>query len=364
MIRKFVALAVVLAGLVALVACAPAATPTPTPAPQGTPKPAAASPTTAAAKPAAASPTTAAPKPAAKALEKVKMQIPNKSAGYLDVYLGKEKGVFEQEGLDLEIVVLQANLGIPALLNGDVDYIVTAADTFEAVMKGEPFRVVMQRKVNNAWHIFLAAGVSSAKEFEGKSLGIRTVASNSRFATDRGLKALGVDPTKVTYVGTTSNADLLAALKSGAVAGASITSPDYFAAAAQGFKEVLDTRNVAMSPSGMAATTKKIQENPDQVKRMMRANLKAIVYMKEHKDEAVQWLTKEFSLEKGIAEKVLEEEIAFRTTDGSVTDEALANQVETVRLDAGFENTTVDQLKKAVDTALLQQVQKEMGLSR
>lgn len=352
MVHRFVALAISTSMIVVLSACAPTAQPpTPTPAPQAT------------SKPAAATPTMAAAKPVAKPLEKIKMQIPNRSAGYLELYLGKEKGIFAEEGLDPDIVALQANLSVPALLNGDVDYAIAGAGAFEAVIKGEPIRVVMLRKVNNAWHIFLAPGIASAKDIEGKSLALQSREGLNSFATQSGLKTLGVDPSKVAYV-VANNTEMLAALKSGAVAAASITSPEGYMAAAMGFKEVLDTRDILSSPSGLTATAKKIQENPDQVKRLIRANLKSIAYMKDHKEEAVQWLMSQFSLEKTVAEKVLDEEIAFRTIDGSITDQALTNLTQIVRLDTGFENTTVDQIKRATDTTLLLQVQKEMGLTK
>lgn len=342
-----------------LAACVPAAAPTPTPVPASkeTAKPAAAAP--------AASPTTAAAKPTARPLEKVKIMIPSKTSGRTEFYIGVEKGIFREEGLDAEITVLAANLAVPAMLNGDVDYITVPDPSWQAVVKGgEPIRQVMEIKGNNSWRIFVAPGLTSGKQLDGKPIAVNSRASSNQVATEQALKSIGLDPSKNTFVVTPNYADIVGAMKSGAVSGASMSSPQSYLAAAEGLKEVLDTRDVVKVPSsGLTATVKRIQQNPDQVKRVMRAIFKSIAYIKAHQEETIQWLMKDFELTRPIAEKVLEEELAFRTLDGFVDDKQLESYANLLRLE-GFDGVTVEDVRKALDQTLVKEVQKDLGIAR
>lgn len=356
--KKLPILAVLSAVVMLMVSCTTAPAPTPTPAPPPVSKETA--------KPAAPAPAPTKPAATARPLEKVRIMVPSRMSGRMEFFMGVEKGIFKEQGLDAEITVLAANLSVAALENGDVDYITAADQAQNAVVKGdEPVRMVMEIKSNNSWRIFLSPGTASAKDLEGKPLGLNSRGGMNQIATEAALKSLGVDPSKSSLVIIPEYASVMASLKNNAVAGASLSTPQSYLAAADGFKEVADTRNIMqLQSSGLATTVKRMQQNPDQVKRVMKAIFNSIAYIKSHQDEAVQWLTKEFALDKAIAEKVLAEEIAFRDLDGTVSEKGMANYVEVLKKQEGFQNTTLEALKKSVDQTLLKEVQKELGLVR
>src|SRR5688572_24036139 len=55
-------------------------------------------------------------------LKKVRMSLPSSHIGYLAFYAALEKGFYRQEGIDLELIVMPANLASTAVLSGDLDY--------------------------------------------------------------------------------------------------------------------------------------------------------------------------------------------------------------------------------------------------
>ncbi|HEY2986992.1 MAG TPA: hypothetical protein VGL11_04660, partial [Candidatus Binatia bacterium] len=55
-------------------------------------------------------------------LEKVKLTVPAKSLTFFPYYFGKDKRIFEDEGLDLELIVIRPPIGVTALQAGELDY--------------------------------------------------------------------------------------------------------------------------------------------------------------------------------------------------------------------------------------------------
>lgn len=366
---------VILAAVLLLsIACASSAAPTPTAQPKSavtaapavtpTTKPAEAA-TPAATKPAAAATPTTAPKPAATTLEKVKIHIPSRSTSVLELYLAKDLGIFKEEGIDLEIVMLQSSLGVPALEKGDVDYTTLFGSTLRAAVKGEPVRVVMGTKTNNTWRLFAKQGVTTAQQIAGQPIAVSSREGTGSYALTKSIKSLGLDPSNNPLVVITSQTEMLAGLKSGSIGGASLVAPESYRAEAEGYKELVNSANIVEVPVlGLAATVKKIQENPDQVKRVMAAYLKGITYMRDHKEETIQYAMKEFSLDRQLAELSLKEEVSLRSQDGSISNKGLTTQVEIMQAEAGAETTSLDTVRKGLDLTLLPDVQKRLGLSR
>ncbi|MDP2727744.1 MAG: ABC transporter substrate-binding protein [Dehalococcoidia bacterium] len=365
MTRWFAVLVLGAGLLAALVACSPAAAPAPTTEPKATTSPAAASTPTTQAAAVAATPAT---KPSPRPLEKIKIQVPTLGVSFLPAYVGKEKGIFREEGLDPEILEIKASLGIPALLKGEIDYTHLLEPSLKAALLGEPVRVVMVQKVKTAWHVILGGGLTSMQQVKGKAVGISTKASANEYACRKGLNHLGLDPDKdITFVVIPSYSDMVTALRGGSLAAGCMSPPFNDVAVVAGLKDVLNTADIVnIVTGGISTTQKRLQENPDQVKRMIRAFLKSMSYVRDHKDEVTQFVTTEYSLEKGIAERVvtgITKEFAY---DGAITDQGLE---VTLDMWKAYEfgpitETTLEQVKKGLDLTLLKDAQKELGLSR
>lgn len=350
-----------------LIGCAPAATPAPTVAPAkaaaaATQPATAPSPT---AKPAAAAPA-ASPKPSSAPLEKVKVMVPSTATSFLPAFMGSVNGTFKSEGIDLEVVVLQSNLGIAALQRGEVDYVDLLQPTLQAAYLGEPVRIIMGEKARTRWSIILGPGLNSPQEIKGKGFGLDSLGNFSHYAAKQSLAYFGLDPEKdVTFVVTTPGAASTAALQSGGVAAAIMSAPYSDQAIAAGYKEALNTADVFdIVTGGIGTTVKRIQENPDQVKRVMRAFLKSQAYLRDHQDETVKFAMSQFSLDQELATKVIASAVKEFGYNGNITDKGLSATLEVLRAGGGpAKDVTLEQLKKGVDLSFLPEVQKQLGLS-
>src|SRR5258705_11355637 len=79
----------------------------------------------------------------AQALKKVRMASSSTNVSFLALYTALHRGFFKDEGIDLEIIFMPANLASTAVLNGDVDYNGAVTGTIGAAVQGRPMDVLL-----------------------------------------------------------------------------------------------------------------------------------------------------------------------------------------------------------------------------
>src|SRR5262250_3991199 len=56
------------------------------------------------------------------AAERARFAYPSKSLNYLPLFFGKDKGIYQAEGIDLELIQVSAPIAAKALLTNDLDF--------------------------------------------------------------------------------------------------------------------------------------------------------------------------------------------------------------------------------------------------
>jgi ABC-type nitrate/sulfonate/bicarbonate transport system substrate-binding protein len=79
---------------------------------------------------------------AAGAAEKVRVSVTNYNLSYLSAGVAAQRGFFKEEGLDVEIVRMNANVAMSSLIAGEVDYTMIFASVIRAAMRGIPLKVI------------------------------------------------------------------------------------------------------------------------------------------------------------------------------------------------------------------------------
>ena len=73
--------------------------------------------------------------------------------------------------------------------------------------------------------------------------------------------------------------------------------------------------------NGLSTTTKKLKEQADQVHRFLRASIRSMIYTREHKQEALPILMKEFpGLERNTLAGTLDFYLKAMSPDGRISD--------------------------------------------
>ena len=106
----------------------------------------------------------------------------------------------------------------------------------------------------------------------------------------------------------------------------------------------------------LGASLKKLREQPDQVKRFLRANVKGLRYMRENRDVALDTAMSWLKVDREMAEGIYQLSINNFTKDGTVDEATLKLLVEQQLAEFGIK---IEKLSQVVDFTLLHQVLKE-----
>ncbi|MBI2848625.1 MAG: ABC transporter substrate-binding protein [Chloroflexi bacterium] len=305
------------------------------------------------------------PKPAPK-IDKVKIVLPSKATTLLNFWIGRDKGIYKEEGIDLEILTLRAPLMRAALMSGEVDYSGSLAGFFESAVSGLPFKLLLTQMRGGIWHLIVGPGISTAQDLKGKIVAVQSIGATAHYSTRETVRFVGLDPDKdVTFIAL-EQPESLTALKTGAIGGAGLTSPFDAVARDMGFKELAFSRDAPTAPpstNGLATSEKKWKENRDQVKRMIRAHLKSLAFIRDHAEESIAYMQKEFDLDQKASKTAYDEIVGIFSYDGTMEESKLQSLI-TMGKATGAIKEVVAPIDKIFDRDLLKEVQKELGISK
>lgn len=301
--------------------------------------------------------------PVPQAQERVILANPSDSTSFLPLYVGIEQGLFRREGLDLKMLVMRPDLGIAGLLNGEIDFVSTIGSIARAAAGGAAVRVIGTINVRPPWHLMTRPEMKSIRELRGKTV-ITPDAGTSQLIWKKGFKQEGLDPSTVTFVvvgGPEMNR--LTALKAGSADGVVLTAPFHAQARQMGFKELSyagDFKGLEELPNiGLGTSVKKLRDQSQQVKRMLRGTLRSMRYTRENQGESTALIRRRFKLEPPLAQAAHEDWVKLSSVNGEVSDEGLRLTLSFAR-EAGAKIGEVP-LSQIADLTLLREVQRELG---
>lgn len=292
---------------------------------------------------------------------RVTLGVPVKQIPYMPLYLGVEKGIFAAEGLEVLIVTISPRTAIPAMVGGDLDYTTALGSAIRAKARGLPLRALMAMATKPPFYLIVSQEIRNPKELEGKAVGVQSIGGTQHLITRLTLRHLQVNPDRVTFVNTVDGPSTLAGLKSGSIKGASLFPPLNVVARRMGFRQLAYAGDfLEIAANGIVTSEKKIREERDQVKRMVRGVLQSLAYVSKHPEESIQWIMREFRLERDVAREVYEDQIKVFRLDGSLPQATVEKEISLAR-EVGAISEQVDP-SQMVDLSLLQEAQKEIGL--
>ncbi|MBI4490993.1 MAG: ABC transporter substrate-binding protein [Deltaproteobacteria bacterium] len=294
---------------------------------------------------------------AAKPAEKVRVTVPAKSLAFLPFYLGQAKGIFNEEGLQPELIVMRPPLGIVALEAGDVAYSAAPGVGMRAALRGAQLRTVtfVQTKLS-----FSLVGQPGMNEKKMKTIGVSGIGSTAHYAAIGVVKKLGrgaLDD-KVVYITTNTTAQSYASLI-GKVVDAAILSPPYtIMATLAGYVDLGDTFDVGDVQGGLVTTAKRVREQRGEVKAVIRAILRALDYISGHENEILDYLQRQFNLERQVAAGSYGILKRVYSMGGDIEEALLKSVIERMKKDSKItEEVPMDRI---VDLSLVREIQSEL----
>ena len=243
---------------------------------------------------------------------------------------GIERGFYRDEGIDLVYVSLRADLGIKALLSGDIDYSYSTGTIIRGAILGLPVRN-LSFDFSRVLHALMSRpDIPNAAALKGKRVGVSSFGATGDLAARVGLRSLGLDPEKdVTII--TLGTDTLrhAALIAGTVQATHMPVPLNIQLKKEGYHELVYAGKILQRPlTGLATSVEKIQKNPGQVQRMLRAFVRATRALKSERASFIAFAQKKYGYSKEIMEEAYNYLIEALSQDGFVDGAALQAAID------------------------------------
>jgi NitT/TauT family transport system substrate-binding protein len=295
--------------------------------------------------------------------EKIRVGVPQQVVHWMVFPLAQQKGFFKEEGFDAEIVRITGPSGRSALMSGDIDYYTTIAFIVQSAIVGLPVRVIAAYVNCPPFVLMSRPELKSAQDLKGKTMGIGAPPGSSPDVIAKlSLKHLGLNPDKdLKYVYLNSHERTYLALEQGLYAAGLIPPPFDFKGAKLGLNSLARTAEILTYPEdGLIATVKKIKEKPDEVKRVIRAGIKANRYIRTQREGTIQFLMAWQKVDRETATANYDSAVRSFNDDGSLPEAGLRLIIDEAKKTAKVEREIP--LTNVADLSILREAQKELGI--
>ena len=295
--------------------------------------------------------------------EKIRVGVPQQVVHWMVFPLAQQKGFFKEEGFDAEIVQITGPSGRSALMSGDIDYYTTIAFIVQSAIVGLPVKVIAAYVNCPPFVLMSRPELKSAQDLKGKTMGIGAPPGSSPDVIAKlSLKHLGLNPDKdLKYVYLNSHERTYLALEQGLYAAGLIPPPFDFKGAKLGLNSLARAAEILTYPEdGLIATVKKIKEKPDEVKRVIRAGIKANRYIRTQREGTIQFLMAWQKVDRETATANYDSAVRSFNDDGSLPEAGLRLIIDEARKTAKVEREIP--LTNVADLSILREAQKELGI--
>jgi len=284
--------------------------------------------------------------------------------GYLPTLLARSKRFFVQEGLDLKLLVVSVRVSVPALLSREVHF-AAAGSSMPAALKGAPLKAIYYTYKTSTFQLIVRPDIAGSQNLKGKAIAVSSPGSSNDQAARLMLKKLGLEPGRdATLLSTGDSQARLLAMESNLAAGSAV-NPDVAAhLALRGYRILMNSAEVYPVPfSGMAVHEDLIRENPDLIKRWLRAHIRAMLYIRKNPEDAAQVAAKELKLTPEVALGATKLLMPLISADdpGGFTENRMRLNLEYSASRQGGDAGNVA-ITQVADVNLLREVQRELGI--
>jgi ABC-type nitrate/sulfonate/bicarbonate transport system substrate-binding protein len=265
--------------------------------------------------------------------ENIKIGVPSITITTMPLVVARDVGFFQQEGLNIELVVMPAAMNIKVLLAGDIQFATTVGSGVVAAVRGINVRTVMVFVEKPLLDLVGAPGVNFIEELKGKPVGISSRGGLHDVSMRRILSGSGLDPAQVTVLTVGGQGAMFAAVKSGRIAAGLLNPPFNFIANREGMKSLAFAGNFVRLPStGIVTLAEPLERSPDQARRVLRALTRARTFAKENKTKVIPILKRNLKIDEDeMVSKIYDYHKQVETPDGRIDANLMAEVIRDTR---------------------------------
>jgi len=276
--------------------------------------------------------------------ERRKIRISNATLSYsaLPLIAAREWRLFQEQGLDVEIILMRSAAAVAALVSGDLDYQSGIGPaSVSATLSGVDSRALWSSTNRITYWLMAKPEYKTIQELKRKKIGVSGLGGTSHVALNLALEKRGMTSKDYAAV-SVPGGNLVHSLESGFVDAASLNPPTMFFVQRRGFIRLLDIGSlVEMASGGLSAMTKTIKSRPDEVKRIIRALQFGKQAMFKSRDRTLDLITGVLKMDKETAADTYKVVEASFNDTGIPTREAMGNIIKAIKAEGRFADRSV-----------------------
>ena len=252
----------------------------------------------------------------------VNVAVPTLSMVVIAFTAAKEKGYYQEEGLDVNLVVMRDTLGISALIGGNADFASMSGAGFTAILGGVPLRFVFSSFFRPMFWLYAKPEFQDIKALKGKRIGVTGLGSGPDNLLRETLKRNGLEGGRdATILALGLPSTVATALRAGTVDAGTISPPFNFMVKEAGFRELVSyLKEDFVELQGSILTHEKIlQSDPALVEKFVRGTVKGLRYARENKAGTIPILLRYMKLKEDLAGQYYDQVRPIMTADGTVS---------------------------------------------
>jgi ABC-type nitrate/sulfonate/bicarbonate transport system substrate-binding protein len=289
--------------------------------------------------------------------------VSNPDMSFLSGGVAQYQGYFKDEGLDVEVLQMNANVSVAALAAGNVDYNLILQSVVTANLRGLPLKIagILIERPNHV--VVVHPTIQKFGDLKNKKIAISSFGSLVDILARLTAAHFNLDPkSDVQFVAAGSSSARVAQLQAGVVQAAFVTPPGNLRAEASGFKTLLSVRDLFPFPvNGIGVSEQKLKNNKEEVRKIVRALLRANRYILTNPKGAIKILSAWGRTKPEVAEEAYNVNVKNYSRNLLVSKATLENVIESTRWNV--ESKTNVAVEDVFDFSLVREVLKEMGES-
>jgi NitT/TauT family transport system substrate-binding protein len=297
--------------------------------------------------------------------ELFRVALSTKDFGYLPLFVGIRSGLFAQEGLEIQWIVVNSNVVVTALIAGEIDVAGIAGSSMRAAARGAPLKANFFPYDKSLFVLMGAPGIKRVQDLKGKVIGTTGPGATTEVAASMVLQHYGMDPKKdVTFMTIGGAETSLVAMRNGTIQARAFNPDAAFIMKKQGFTELGVLADMGPWPwAGYSTSDAHLINRRDKIKRWTRAMVKSLQLMLNRRNETYKIAQEEFGHPRDVTEGAAN--VCIKAIDsqnpGGATDEAMRKNIE-LTITQPLKLSASPPLAQLVDFTLLREVHRELGI--
>jgi ABC-type nitrate/sulfonate/bicarbonate transport system substrate-binding protein len=295
--------------------------------------------------------------------KKVIISYPARSYSTLPIQVALMKGFFKEEGLEPVLVQMRGQVAVPALMNDETQYTLSFSPILASILQGAALKfvgIVMEKPLH---YLVARPEIVTINDLRGKKVGVQRIGSTDHVVSEALIEAKGLSSkaVKIITLGF-DDAVRVEFMKKGVVDATAAQPPSPMRLQQEGYRVLAGPSDLKVgSPAtGVAVTETRLKENPDEVRKVLRAIVRGIRFVYDRRPESIEIMMQWLGQNRDTAETSYNAILASLSPDGATTEATMRYTIESrLRLVDAAKPVSPAQ---ATDFMMVNEIAKRLGV--